>query len=156
MDTTQPTGFDLSRFEGIPPLALTEAAWLVGITPEAFKRFMESTGMDMVTDAASEPQVALLDLIRLGFQLLGQKESQVAMLRMQLAATLEREKELAAALKQKVEGDLSFVLSGEDLEQSLLMPAERKPSRDKDSPAERKKKKKKDKFKDYLLDADFE
>jgi hypothetical protein len=88
--------FDPSPYERLPALSVNAAAWIAGVTPEAFAHLLESSGR------SCPDSIALLDLARSGFFLLAQKETQVAMLRLQLNAALEREKELVAALQAKI------------------------------------------------------
>ncbi|MBF0159018.1 MAG: hypothetical protein HQL58_05790 [Magnetococcales bacterium] len=96
MNLTPETAFDPTPYERLPLLSIQAAAWIAGITPEAMKYMMESSGR-------SCPEViALFDLVRTGFSLLAQKEAQIGMLRLQLGTTLEREKELTAALQNKL------------------------------------------------------
>ncbi|MBF0136827.1 MAG: hypothetical protein H7833_15810 [Magnetococcus sp. DMHC-1] len=89
--------FDLAPFENLPSLSREDAAWLVGMTPEAFDRFMESSG-----NLERNKPIAILDLLRAGFTLLGRKEAQAAMMGLQLSRALEREKSLATTLQSRV------------------------------------------------------
>ncbi|MBF0177554.1 MAG: hypothetical protein HQL63_12015 [Magnetococcales bacterium] len=91
---------DLSPFENLPTLSREEAAWLVGITPEAYDRFMVNSNAKM-----TDGHIAVLDLLRAGFVLLSRKEAQAAMLGLQLSRSLEREKNLATTLQSSVFGD---------------------------------------------------
>lgn len=84
------------RFQDLPSLSVSEAAWMAGVTLETYERFMTVAGVEDMR--AVRPDV----LIRTAFTLLGQKESQLVMLRLQLAATLQREKELAEALGSRL------------------------------------------------------
>jgi len=83
-------------------LTFTDAAWMVGMTPEAFEHLVESGGADVTEDASGDKFIQLSDLLRLGFSMATQKEVQVAMLRGQLSSALEREKELAGQLQEKL------------------------------------------------------
>ncbi len=96
MTISDPDGFDVSRFDALPTLSFSEAAWMAGVTAESLERSLESAGL---TDIRNIP---LNRLVKSGFTLLGQRDSQLAMLRMQLAAALQREKELAEALHSKL------------------------------------------------------
>ncbi|MBF0623601.1 MAG: hypothetical protein HQL82_02220 [Magnetococcales bacterium] len=87
---------DLSPIETLPLLTREEAAWLVGMTPEALDRVMTACGRE-----AGE-NIGLLDLLRSGYALVGRKEAQAVMLGTQLTRALEREKELAEALRSRV------------------------------------------------------
>ncbi len=89
-------GFDTAQFDDLPTLSFTEAAWMAGVTPESLERSLENVGL---TDTRNIP---LSRLVQSGFTLLGQRDSQLAMFRMQLAAALQREKELAEALRSKL------------------------------------------------------
>ena len=84
-------------------LTFTDAAWMVGMTPEAFEHLVQAGGAAFTEDASGEKFITLADILRLGFSMTAQKESQVAMLRMQLSTALEREKELAAQLQEKLD-----------------------------------------------------
>jgi hypothetical protein len=96
MDQSELNTVDRDRFKDLPNLTVSEAAWMAGVTLEAYERFMTVAG---ITDLrAIQPD----KLVRTAFTLLGQKESQLVMLRLQLAATLQREKELAEALGSKL------------------------------------------------------
>lgn len=86
-------------------LTFTDAAWMVGMTPEAFEHLAQSGGADFTEDASGEKFISLADILRLGFSMTAQKEAQVAMLRTQLSTALEREKELAAQLQEKLDFD---------------------------------------------------
>lgn len=88
--------FDAKQLENVPPLARAEAAWLAGITPDAFERFLLAAGLDKM-DA-----ISVMELVRVGFTQLGQREAQLAMFRLQLAAALQREKELTETLHSKL------------------------------------------------------
>ena len=87
---------DTEQFKGLPALSANEAAWMSGVTLEAYERFMKAAGVDDLRSIRPDK------LVRTAFTLLGQKESQLVMLRLQLAATLQREKELAEALGSKL------------------------------------------------------
>ena len=89
-------GFDPSRFKDLPTLSFSEAAWFAGITLEAFERVMTEGNHDDLRN------IPLPDLVRTGYTLLAQKESQLTLFRMQLAAALKREQELAELLHTKL------------------------------------------------------
>ncbi|MBF0379451.1 MAG: hypothetical protein HQL69_00430 [Magnetococcales bacterium] len=63
---------------------------------ESYEKFLTVAGVDDLRSIKPD------ELVRIAFTLLGQKESQLVMLRLQLAATLQREKELADALGSKL------------------------------------------------------
>lgn len=92
-----------------PPLSskitTTDAAWTVGITQEALDRLIETSGITHTMDPDGTRRVDLSTLLRLGFTQLGQREAQVAMLRIQLSAALEREQQLLSALQSKLLDD---------------------------------------------------
>ena len=96
MDQTKFETVDTTRFENLPSLSVAEAAWMAGVTLEAYERFMTVAGVNDLRAVGPDK------LVRTAFTLLGQKESQLVMLRLQLAATLQREKELAEALGSKL------------------------------------------------------
>lgn len=73
---------DASRFEKLPPLTLEEAAWLAGVTPEAMGLFLESGGLRPAL--VEKKGVAPLELVRIGYSLLSQKETQLEMMRLLL------------------------------------------------------------------------
>ncbi|MEO5363464.1 MAG: hypothetical protein H7838_07555 [Magnetococcus sp. DMHC-8] len=87
---------DPRRLDNLPPLSLAEAAWMAGITPDAFERFLEAANLSHLRN------LPMMELVRAGFTLLGQREAQLAMFRLQLAAALHREKELTEALHSKL------------------------------------------------------
>ena len=87
---------DPNRFDNLPPLSLAEAAWLAGVTPDSFERFLEAASLTHLR------HMPMTELIRAGFTLLGQREAQLAMFRLQLAAALHREKELTEALHSRL------------------------------------------------------
>nr|CRH08121.1 Conserved protein of unknown function [Candidatus Magnetococcus massalia] len=89
----------------LPELDLKDAAWLAGVTPDAMARFLKSAGLDIDTEDPEEAQLTVPELLKAVFLLLGQKENRIAMLRIQLAAALNREKELAAALQSGLTDD---------------------------------------------------
>ncbi|MBF0188914.1 MAG: hypothetical protein HQL50_13410 [Magnetococcales bacterium] len=97
--------FDDAKLDEIPPLSLPEAAWLAGITPEAFSAFLEISNADVEKTDEDERSIRLLDLIQAAFTVLGQRESQMVMLRMQLAKALSREKDLVEILKKRIQLD---------------------------------------------------
>ncbi|MGN7612416.1 hypothetical protein ACQZV8_10060 [Magnetococcales bacterium HHB-1] len=100
--TADVEGFDVNLLENLPPLTFSEAAWIVGISAEAFQRFMQMSGLQPVTLANGQKRITLASLLKAGFNLLMQRESQLAMLRVQFSATLERERDLATALREKI------------------------------------------------------
>lgn len=71
----------------LPSFSLEEAAWVVGITPEALERFLR-LGNAEVSGKEGERRVDLVALARTGFDLLSQREAQVEMLRLQLSADI--------------------------------------------------------------------
>jgi hypothetical protein len=131
MSQTEFETVDASRFEGLPSLSVSEAAWMAGVTLESYEKFMTVAGVDDLRSIKPD------ELLRVAFTLLGQKESQLVMLRLQLAATLQREKELADAL-------------GSKLSQHTPLPLDSFTDESNDSkeyiPGKSKKKKKKKKF----------
>lgn len=88
--------FDTQRLEGLPQLSLAEAAWMAGITPDAFEQFLGAISLSHLR------HVPITELVRAAFTLLGQREAQVAMFRLQLATALQREQELTEALHSKL------------------------------------------------------
>lgn len=88
--------FDTKRLDDLPQLSLAEAAWMAGITPDAFERFLDAASLGHLRT------ISLIELVRSSFTQLGQREAQLAMFRLQLAAALHREKELAEALHSKL------------------------------------------------------
>ncbi|MBF0184699.1 MAG: hypothetical protein HQM06_09970 [Magnetococcales bacterium] len=100
LDTPETT--DNNRLENLPPLTLSEAAWMAGITADALERFLASTTLGAVRS------LSVLDLVRACFTLLGQREAQLAIFRLQLTASLQREKELTNALHSKLHEDLQL------------------------------------------------
>jgi hypothetical protein len=96
MSQTEFEAVDATRFEGLPSLSVAEAAWMAGVTLESYEKFLTVAGVDDLRSIKPD------ELLRVAFTLLGQKESQLVMLRLQLAATLQREKELADALGSKL------------------------------------------------------
>lgn len=92
-------GSDLLKWRGMPSLTMEDAAWLAGITPEALGGFLAGAGIKVASGSDGVARVAVQDLVRGGFAIASRKETQVAMLRSQLHAALEREKSLAQALQ---------------------------------------------------------
>lgn len=91
-----PEDFDTKRLENLPQLSHAEAAWMAGITPDSFERFLKATNLEHLRN------IPVTELVRSGFTLLGQREAQLAMFRMQLATALHREKELTELLHAKL------------------------------------------------------
>ncbi|OSM01813.1 hypothetical protein [Magnetofaba australis] len=103
MESLDRPGSDAIRADDLPDVSLTNAAFLAGVAPEALRR--------LLAIAAVKPQdneINLGELIRAAFLALTTKETQTAMLRLQLHAALEREKSLVEALQQQI-GD-NFIL----------------------------------------------
>lgn len=94
--------FNPSLLDDLPPLTIPEAAWLAGVTEEAFERFLLASNTSRTRGLDGAIYVTLGSLVKAGFTLLGQKEAQVTMLRMQLTTALKREQELVGALKEKI------------------------------------------------------
>ncbi|MBF0098970.1 MAG: hypothetical protein HQM05_16725, partial [Magnetococcales bacterium] len=94
---------DLKRLENLPQLTLSEAAWMAGVTPDALERFLAVSALGAVRT------VPLLELVRAAFTILGQREAQLAILRLQLTASLQREKELTEALHANLSDGLNFL-----------------------------------------------
>ncbi|MBF0193569.1 MAG: hypothetical protein HQL71_03385 [Magnetococcales bacterium] len=132
MNQTEFEAVDAKRFEGLPSLSVAEAAWMAGVTLESYEKFMTVAGVDDLRSIKPD------ELLRIAFTLLGQKESQLVMLRLQLAATLQREKELADALGSKLSQHTPLPID--------YFPDESSASMEQDS-GKNKKKKKKKKFK---------
>ncbi|MBF0161250.1 MAG: hypothetical protein HQL88_03090 [Magnetococcales bacterium] len=91
---------DPKRLEQLPAVSLAEAAWMAGVTTDSFERFLDAATLSHLR------ALPLLELVRGCFTLLGQREAQLAMFRLQLAAALQREKELAEALHSKLTAHL--------------------------------------------------
>ncbi|MBF0428328.1 MAG: hypothetical protein HQL94_05350 [Magnetococcales bacterium] len=89
-----PNRFDSARFEELPDCSLPEAAWMAGVAEEAMRRYLEEANAVLV-----DGSIPITNLVRALFTLLGRKENQSAMLRMQLSTTLERERELSETLR---------------------------------------------------------
>jgi hypothetical protein len=89
-----PSRFDTSRFDALPDCSLPEAAWMAGVAEEAMRRYLEEANAP-----SSEGALPLPSLMRAAFTLLGRKENQASMLRQQLTAALERERELSDTLR---------------------------------------------------------
>ena len=101
--------FDTERLLALPSISVAEAAWMAGITPESYEKFREQANL------AHLPAVPMTELVRSCFTQLGQKETQLAMFRLQLAAALKREQELSEALRSKLTLNMtaSYTLSPE-------------------------------------------
>ena len=105
MKTELSDNSDSKPLETLPPLSLAEAAWMAGITPDAFERFLDAISLGHLR------QIPITELVRTSFTLLGQREAQVAMFRLQLASALQREQELTQALHSKLtEGSNEFFM----------------------------------------------
>ena len=74
---------------------------MAGVTTDSFERFLEAAGLSHLRT------LPITELLRGGFTLLGQRESQLAMFRLQLASALQREKELTEALHSKLTADMA-------------------------------------------------
>jgi hypothetical protein len=94
---------DLKRLENLPQLSLSEAAWMAGITPDALERFLAASAL------GAARTVPLLELVRASFTILGQREAQLAILRLQLTASVQREKELTEALHANLSEGYHFL-----------------------------------------------
>ncbi|MBF0126454.1 MAG: hypothetical protein HQM02_04500 [Magnetococcales bacterium] len=85
--------FDASRFEHLPDCSLPEVAWMAGVDEEAMRRYL-----DEAAGAVIHGSISMTSLVRAAFTLLGRKENQSALLRLQLSHALERERELSETL----------------------------------------------------------
>ncbi|WP_130471388.1 hypothetical protein [Candidatus Magnetaquicoccus inordinatus] len=112
---------DQKRLDNLPQLTLSEAAWMAGITPDALERFLTSTPL------AGMRNLPLLELVRACFTLLGQREAQMAIMRLQLTSALQREKELSEALHSKLSEGLHFL--------TIAPPASKEPEPPPSTPA---------------------
>ncbi|MBF0424919.1 MAG: hypothetical protein HQL66_03755 [Magnetococcales bacterium] len=121
--------FDLAPLEKWPRLSREEAAWLVGITPEALDRFMIGSGV-----ASDDRGLSILQLLRAGYALLARKEVQAAMIGQQLSRALEREKQLVATLQSRVLKDPPPPMTDDARPEAMAVASE---------PKKKKKKKKK-------------
>lgn len=115
-----PENFDVGRFEELKPLSLAESAWMAGVTQEAFERFLDAAGLGHLR------HIPMTELVRAGFTLLGQREAQLAMFRLQLSASLIREKELAEALHSKLTVDSSEFFIAKPLTKSDTASSQKK------------------------------
>ncbi|MBF0620822.1 MAG: hypothetical protein HQL54_02730 [Magnetococcales bacterium] len=95
-------GFDIAYLESAPIVPLADAAWLAGLTPDAFTGFLKDTNIPLLKNPQGVQCIRIIELIRAGYGLLGQKESRILMLRMQLEKALNREKELVEILGTQV------------------------------------------------------
>ncbi|MEO5379024.1 MAG: hypothetical protein H7832_14780 [Magnetococcus sp. DMHC-6] len=82
-----PIEFDPSRFQNLPALAISDAAWLAAISPEAMARFVQEGVAAGVLSPRSlgrpvDLSISITELVQLGFALLGRKEAQLAMERL--------------------------------------------------------------------------
>ncbi|MBF0588919.1 MAG: hypothetical protein HQL53_07325 [Magnetococcales bacterium] len=93
---------DQPRWDQVPPMSLQEAAWICGVSQDAFERIIRASGMDVVKGPLGRRTISLQNMLRVGYSLLGQRESQLAMLRIQLDKALTREKDLATVLQSGV------------------------------------------------------
>lgn len=105
----------------LPSLTVTDAAWLAGVTEETLQRLITTGRLSQVGDRTGTTRVGMGDIFRAVFVQFGQKDSQIAMLRMQLASAIQREKELAELLHGKLLGDFAPFLA-EKSEPPLPVP----------------------------------
>ncbi|GAB0056865.1 hypothetical protein SIID45300_01180 [Candidatus Magnetaquicoccaceae bacterium FCR-1] len=85
---------DLTRCGELPDCPLADAARVAGVADEALLRYLEEAN-----SVPGDGRIRLGVLIRAAFTLLGRKENQAAMLRQQLSATLDRERQLSETLR---------------------------------------------------------
>lgn len=97
----------------LPSLTTTDAAWLAGVTEETLERVIQTGRVACAADQTGRKRIGLADLSRAVFAQFGQKDSQVAMLRMQLASALKREKELLELLHDRLFSDLPGTAAAE-------------------------------------------
>ncbi|MBF0165251.1 MAG: hypothetical protein HQM01_12250 [Magnetococcales bacterium] len=124
---------DLARCGELPDCPLADAARVAGVADEAMLRYLEEAN-----SVPGDGRIRLGVLIRAAFTLLGRKENQAAMLRQQLSATLDRERQLTETLRAGLLGS-GVVVAAPRMEerQSVETPA---PVAAKASPAKKKKK----------------
>ncbi|MBF0285696.1 MAG: hypothetical protein HQL51_14690 [Magnetococcales bacterium] len=78
----------------LPQLTVEEGSWLAGVTPEAFVRFLEES--NAVVRKGRPMRIGVTEMVRAAFSLLQRRESQLAMLRLQLTGDAPpEEQELA-------------------------------------------------------------
>ncbi|MBF0308451.1 MAG: hypothetical protein HQL56_02820 [Magnetococcales bacterium] len=92
----------LNRWRDHPALSLQEAAWLAGLAPEVLVHVLDAAGILPAGGVAEPRLVKVPELIRAAFALLGQREAQNALLRVQLDKALERERDLGQSLREKL------------------------------------------------------
>ncbi len=90
------------NWDQLPPMPLAEASWLAGVSLDSFERIVQASGMEVIQERYGQRLITLQGILRVGFSLLGQRESQLAMLRIQLERALAREKELTEALQSGI------------------------------------------------------
>lgn len=146
MDAEDGDDIDLSRFANLPTLNPAEAAWFAGVAIEAYQQFMQGVGKENVGS------VRLDELLRIAFNLLGQKQSQVMMLRLQLATALTREKELLEALEAKLADNDLPVRAAKVTVEAKGMAKKAKKIKKPEKPTEKIKKIPKEKKKKNRLD----
>ncbi|MEO5344808.1 MAG: hypothetical protein H7834_00340 [Magnetococcus sp. YQC-9] len=85
---------DLSGCGELPDCPLVNVARVAGVADEALLRYLEEANT-----VSGDGRIRLGVLIRAAFTLLGRKENQAALLRQQLSATLDRERQLSETLR---------------------------------------------------------
>ncbi|MEO5331038.1 MAG: hypothetical protein H7839_03375 [Magnetococcus sp. YQC-5] len=89
-----PNRIDSARFDTLPDFSLPEVAWMAGVAEEAMRSYLEEANA-----AWNDVDITMPNLVRAAFTLLGRKENQSSMLRLQLVNALERERELSETLR---------------------------------------------------------
>lgn len=89
-----PNRIDSARFDTLPDFSLPEVAWMAGVAEEAMRSYLEEANA-----AWNDVDITMPNLVRAAFTLLGRKENQSSMLRLQLINALERERELSETLR---------------------------------------------------------
>ncbi|MBF0417409.1 MAG: hypothetical protein HQL86_04085 [Magnetococcales bacterium] len=126
---------DLTRCGELPDCPLADAARVAGVADEALLRYLEEAN-----SVPGDGRIRLGVLIRAAFTLLGRKENQAAMLRQQLSATLDRERQLSETLRAGLLGSGTTLRTASAVEEPRSV--ERSPAEStKALPAKKKKKK---------------
>ena len=84
------------KLADVPPLEVSDAAWVAGIAVEAMERFIAEHHLP------GDRPLQVTELLHTAFHLLGYKQLQVDLLTRQLQSALNRERELIQGLQSRL------------------------------------------------------
>ncbi|MBF0151595.1 MAG: hypothetical protein HQL84_16360 [Magnetococcales bacterium] len=85
-----------SKLADVPPLEVSDAAWIAGIAVDAMERFIAENHL------SGDHSIHVTELLHTAFHLLGYKQLQIDLLTRQLQAALNRERELIQGLQSRL------------------------------------------------------